>query len=145
VSLAGHYDTLHAGCLSFPQSGIVLVDEPRQYQIKIWEGGRQTFYRFNYPVSLFWDCPQPPAQVKLYFLERPDLEPDTDPLLSIEAFLPVCDSPGLYKGTSRWFWSYDIYFKWAGNAARIAQTIHIQEYKTNVGSIGITRYPLPPV
>lgn len=144
MTLAANYDAVIAGCNAVPQHGLITTDPLARYQVKIWHSNKQTFYRFNYPVFVFWECPSPPAIVRLFFLERPDLEPDTDPLLTITCFLATCASPGMFKGTSRWFWSISLAWHWAGNVPEFAEQIHIQNYKTNADSIGFVPYPLLP-
>lgn len=133
-----------AGCVSVPQHGFEHTDDFARYQVKIWHGGAATFYRFNYPVMVHWECPSPPAIVRLFFLERPDLEPDTDPILEVNCFLATCATAGFYKGTSRWFWTVNLAASWAGHAPAPIDAIHIQNYKTNAGSIGLVNYPLAP-
>jgi hypothetical protein len=145
MTLAGNFDAVIAGCAHVPQYGINVIDSPALYQVKIWHRNIQTFYRFNYPVVVHWECPSPPAVVRLFFLERPDLEPNTDPILTVDCFLATCASPGTYKGTSRWFWTVFLSAHWAGHPDALITAIHVQNWKTNVDSIGFVNYPdVPP-
>ena len=144
MTLSGNYDIVIAGCSHIPQYGLDVVDSPARYQVKIWHDNKRTFYRFNYPVFIYWQCPSPPAIVRLFFLEHPDLEPDTDPILTVDCFLATCASPGLFKGTSRWFWTVSLAAHWAGHSDALITAIHIQNWKTNVGSVGLVNYPSYP-
>lgn len=145
MSLASLFDATLSGCVADPQNGVTATLPPALYQLKIWHGGVRTFYRFNFPVTLVWDAPSPPAAVRWRFYERPELDNPTDPILTVNCFLVTCETPGTFKGTSRWFWAYDFTYHFAGIPPTALQNIHLQEYKTNVGSVGIVKWPEEPL
>lgn len=145
MSLASNFAAVQAGCTAVPQHGFEQTDAPALYQMRYKQGGRDVFWRFNYPVWVHWDCPSPPAVVRLYFLEHPELEVNTDPIFTITTFLGACGSLGTYLGTSLWFRCVGLACNWATQAPAPATWIHLQNYKTNSGSIGFTDYLTPPV
>lgn len=144
MTLASAYAAIQAGCVAVPQTGYAAIEPPAKYQVTIYEGERRIFYRFNYPLELEWDCPSPPAVVRMYFREHPEVSVSTDPLLTITTFLGACGSFGCFLGTSLWFKTVGLAYHFCGQTPRPCTTIHVQNWKTNVGSIGFAYYLSTP-
>src|SRR4029450_1590847 len=146
MSLASAYDSISAGCVAVPQHGFSAIEPMARYQVTFVRPGQRTFYRFSYNVQLEWDCPSPPAVVRLSMYERPGVVTDTDPIFHCDCFLVACSSPGTSLGSSRWFSCTLLNCNFGANPPFFIRWIHLQNYKTNTDSIGLIQTPFwPPV
>ena len=144
MSLASAYAAIQAGCVSIPQVGYFAVEPMAKYQVTIYQGKRRIFYRFNNELELEWECPSPPAVVRIFMREKPGDLVATDPLLTITTFLGLCGSPGCFLGTSLWFRTTGLAYHFSGQSPTPCTTIHLQNYRTNIGSIGFVDYLSTP-
>lgn len=145
MTLASAYAGIVAGCVSVPQHGYFAFEPLARYQVTFVRPGQRVFYRFNYDVQIEWDCPSPPAQIRITMREKPSETVNTDPIWHCDAFLTSCSSPGTALGTSLWFTCVSLNCNFRGNPLFFANWIHIQNWKTNVGSIGlVTPASWPP-
>jgi hypothetical protein len=144
MSLASAYAAIQAGCTAVPQHGYFATEAPDLYQVKIWQGNRRVFYRFNYPLTLVWECPSPPAIVRIFMYEHPEITVNTGPILTITTFLGECGSPGCFLGTPLWFQTVGLAYHFATQTAVACDLVHLQNWKTNTGSVGFYRYDVDP-
>jgi hypothetical protein len=140
MSLASAWAGIEAGCVSIPQHGYFATEPDAKYQLTYAYGVNRSFWRFQDDVRLVFNCPSPPHTFRCYFHEKPPGESNTDPILSIEGYLAACGSPGTYLGTSLWFTMAFMTIKFAGGLTISPNWIHLMNYKTNSGSIGL-KYP----
>lgn len=143
MSLASVYDTVQAGCASIPQTGYVGTEPLARYQFTLGEGVNRPYWQFTYPVRLRFSCESPPATFGFYFYEKPDGESSTDPLFVCGGYMAACASPGTALGTSRWFTMVTLGIQWRGGPSGSVDWIHLMDYKTGVGSVGLVRLGVP--
>jgi len=139
MSLASDWDAVAASCVHIPQFSVHTEYPDDFYQVSVVYSVNSAFWRTLFPVQLVMDAPSPPSRFFLDFYERKDTLPSTDPILHLGGFIASCSSPGLHLGTSRWFIMATLGVQFANNAGLVPDYIHIQNYKTNSGSIGLVR------
>ena|SRR5215216_3204213 len=144
MSLASGYAAVQAGCTSIPQHGYFAVETPALYQVTIFQGNRRVFYRFNTPMQLEWECPSPPAIVRMFFRDTNPMATFADPILTITTFLGACGSPGCFLGTSLWFQTVGLAYHFWTQTPTSCDQVHVQNWKSNIGSIGFHSYLTPP-
>lgn len=143
MSLSSAWAGIQAGCVSVPQQGYFSQEPDARYQLSYVWGVNRSFWRFDYDVRLLFDCPSPPHTFRAYFSEKPPGGSDLDPILTIQGFLAVCGSPGTALGTSQWFTMATLEVRWSPSQVIAPDWVHLQNYKTNVGSIGLVRAGVP--
>jgi hypothetical protein len=144
MSLASIFDEVMASCVHVPQYPVHEFIHDQQFQMKVKTGVNKVFYRSFAPVTLEFDCPSPPATIIIKCYENYDLMPSTDPIWSLAGFLATCATPGTFLGTSRWWWMATYGVAWGAEAYVPFDWVHLQNFKTNVQSIGLVPYPLTP-
>lgn len=146
MSLSSAFSAIFAGCVSVPQTGFAAVESPAKYQFTYMRGYQRVFYRFNFPVTLVWDCPSPPATIRMSFYENYADQPDTDPLFHCDGFIGDCASPGTSLGTSQWYQVVSLNVSFTNRTPVLISWIHFQNWKSNEGSVGLIKWPdWPPV
>lgn len=143
MSLASAWDGIQAGCVAVPQQGYSAQEPSARYQLSYAYGVNRSYWRFDYDVLLRFDCPSPPHTFRAYWSEKPPAGSSLDPVLIVQGFLAVCGSPGLALGTSRWFTMATLTLHWAAAAVISPDWVHIMDYGTNEGSIGLVRSGVP--
>lgn len=144
MSLASIFAAFEASCVHVPQYHVNVV-EVDKYQLKGFESVTKTFIplRFN-PVTLVADWSAAPVVMTLDFLESPDIEPITDPVVHVSGFVAACQQPGTALGCSRWYWIHSLGWSISGHAATPLDLLHLQHAGTNANAVCLVRYPLVP-
>lgn len=137
MSLASAWAGIEAGCVHIPQQGYFATEPLARYQLTYAYGVNRSWYRFGEDVTLVFDCPSPPHTFRAYFYEKPIGMSSTDPILSIEGYLAACGSSGTYLGTSLWFTMAFFTLRWFGSYNILPRWVHLMNYDTNAGSIGL--------
>ena len=128
---------IDAACSSTPQHDYAVTLPPARYHLTYAFGVNRPYWQFTNEVVLEFDCPSPPQTFRMYVHEKPVGGSNTDPILSVEGYLSACGSAGTYLGTPLWFEMAFFTVRWAGSYNILPRWIHIMNYKTNTGSIGL--------
>lgn len=134
-----------ASCVHVPQYPVHEFIYNQRFQMKTVRGVNKVFWREFNNVTLEFDCPSPPAIVVCRCYENYSLMPSTDPIFEVAGYLATCAAPTPGLGTALWFWMATLGISWGGKPHVPVDYIHLQNYKSNVGSIGWIPYPhMPP-
>lgn len=144
MSLQSSVDAIMANCVHVPQLPYFHTEPEAAYQVRVVYGVNKLFYRSWSDLVLDWVCPSPPHTVGMRFYEHFDAPPSTDPLIEIQGFVATCAQPAPGLGTSDWIWMATLNYYTTGVLRVSPLYIHIQYKNTNVGSIGLIRYPTTP-
>jgi len=144
MTLQSSVAAIIAGCVHVPQLPYFQTDPADGYQLKVVYGVNKLFWRTWNDLVLDWVCPSPPAVVIMRFYEHFDAPPSTDPLIEISGYLATCAQPAPGLGTSAWLWMATLNYFTTGQLKVSPLYIHVQYKNTNVGSIGLIRYPTTP-
>lgn len=145
MSLASGWDAIQAGCISVPQHGYFHTEPLAKYRVTYGYGVNRAYWQFDHDVTLVFDCPSPPHTFRTYFHEKTTGGSSTDPILSVEGYLAVCGSPGSSLDTSKWFTMAILTLTWRFGATIVPDWVHLMNYGSSSGSIGLVRLgkPLP--
>jgi len=144
MSLISAYTAILGSCVHVPQYDVYELMPRQRFQIKVVYGVNKAFWREFGAVDLEMDSTAPPFIVNFKVYERKSLVNDTDPIIHIGGYLATCDIPPPGLGTSAWLWMATLQVIWSAGAVYDIDYAHIQNYRTNSGSIGLIRYPLLP-
>jgi len=145
MSLVSAWLGIDAACSSIPQHDYSVTLAPSKYMLTYSYGVNRPYAQFDHDVVLKFICPSPPQTFRMYVYEKPVGDSATDPILSVEGYLAACGSAGTYLGTPYWFDMAFFTVRWFGSYNILPRWIHLMNYKTNVGSIGLLNTGIVPV
>lgn len=144
MSLESGFAAITAGCINPLHPDYYHTEPPGEYQVKVVYGVNKLFWRSFDNVVLDWQCPGYPTTLRMDFYEHFDDPASTDPVIQIFGYVALCTIPPPGLGTSHWLWMATLDYYTTGVIRVSPLYIHIQYKNTNVGSVGVIRYPTPP-
>jgi hypothetical protein len=144
MSLISGFDAIIAGCIDPLHPDFFLTEAKAGYQVKCVYGVNKLFWRTFDDLVLKWVCPGFPTTLGMEFYEHFDAPAITDPVIRIWGFVALCDIPPSGLGTSHWMYMATLNYTACQVATTQPRYIHIQYKHTNVGSVGVIRYPFSP-
>lgn len=143
MSLSSLFDATIAACWAVPQESVYGI-EIGQFQVKSRFGVNKSFWRSWDDCTLEWYAPAPPTLCFLRFYETTNSIVDMTPVFSFGGYSATCVIAGSGLGTARWIWMATLDVSILGVPTYGVESIHVQYKNTNVGSIGLVRYPSAP-
>lgn len=144
MSLESGADAITASCINPFHPNYFFTEPKAGYQVKVVYGVNKLFYRSFNDLTLDWVCPGYPTTLGMNFYENFADPASTDPIIQIFGYVALCARPAPGLGTSTWLWMATLDYYTCGVIRVSPLYIHVQYKNTNVGSIGLIRYPTAP-